>query len=88
VAAKRKRKTKTSPARPWLALAVGLALAAGAFAALLSGRPIGQATATRPAGVSAPLASPDSDRNHDRDQIDQASRDQLRAILREESQEE
>lgn len=94
VAAKRKRKRKTPVAKPWLAIALGVAIAAGAFAALLSGRPLGQPTATRPAGVSAPVVPFESDRDynldrdHDRDQIDQASRDRLRAILRAESQEE
>lgn len=81
MAAKRKRKrtrTRKSPVRTWVALVVGLVIAAVAAIAVLSdGRLL-----TRSSPIGEFGEAPEAEKQHDRDQIDQASRDQLREILR------
>lgn len=76
MAAKKKRKHRSSLA-PWLTVLFGLAVAAFAAFVLLS---------RDEPGATASFAdltdTPEAETNHDRDQIDQASRDQLRKILR------
>lgn len=76
MAAKKKRKD-SSPFVPWLTVLFGLAVAVFAAFVLLS---------RDEPGAAPPFAdltgTPEAETNHDRDQIDQASRDQLRKILR------
>jgi hypothetical protein len=75
VAAKRKQK---SPLKPWIAVALGLAIAGLAAIALVSDQRLSLRSPARSQDGAALEAAED----HDRDQIDQASRDQLREILR------
>ncbi len=81
------KRTKKSPSKrhPLIAVALGLLIAALAALALLSD---GQFLGRSPAG-SKPSDLPQTEvvheGDHDRDQIDEASRDQLRELLRAES---
>lgn len=84
MAAKRKRKQNQS-SRAWLALIFGLVMAVLAGFALLGGSDI--FSRVSPAGSSNAASVPDAPVNHDRDQIDEDSRKQLREILRAASQE-
>jgi hypothetical protein len=75
VAAKRDQKSGLST---WIIVTFALTIAALAAVALISDERLH----SRPnAGFDDPGA-PEADEDHDRDQIDQASRDQLRKILR------
>lgn len=85
MAAKRKRKQERS-STAWLALTFGLVMAALAGFALLGGSDI--FARVSPAGSSRAANVPDSPVNHDRDQIDEDSRKQLREILRAASREQ
>lgn len=75
MAAKRKQK---SSLKPWIAVALGLAMAGMAAIALLSDPRL----SPRSPASSEDGAALEAAEDHDRGQIDQASRDQLREILR------
>jgi len=75
VAAKRDRDTGL---KTWIIVAFALAIAAIAAVSLLSDERLH----TRPNAGIRDVAAPEAVKHHDRDQIDQASRDQLREILR------
>ncbi len=63
----------------WLGVAVALLIAGAAAFALLT---VQRGADREPEAVPKLSGEPESPTQHDRDQIDQASRDQLRDILR------
>jgi hypothetical protein len=77
--------------KPLIAISAGLAIAAMALTALLRDRPFETRLTNRPETASAREVSTesvqgvDSNRNHDGEQIDQASRNRLREILQSET---
>ncbi|MCP5040972.1 MAG: hypothetical protein GY944_08065 [bacterium] len=77
MAAKKKKRNESPAIAPWLAVVLGLAIAAFAAFALLSDGRIGSNSPIPDVSDTS-----QADVQHDRDQIDQASRDQLRDILR------
>ena len=77
MAAKRKQKSSLSP---WMLATAAVGILVVAAVALLSDRRLSIPPESQ--GVPAVDLGRDMDEDHDRDQIDQASRDELRDILR------
>ena len=88
MAAKRNQKMRWQWMKPVVAVVAGLAIAAAALAALLGSRPLGTKRMASPGSVSGRQIAGEPERDHDRDQIDQESRDRLREILRAETSRE
>jgi hypothetical protein len=75
VATKRKQEPRL---KTWIIVTFALTIGSLAAVALLSDERLN----TRPNAGVEDVTAPQSMKDHDRDQIDQASRDQLREILR------
>lgn len=71
-------RTQEPGLKTWIIVTLSLAIASIAAVAVLSDERL----QSRPNSAIENTALPESDRDHDRDQIDAASRDQLREILR------
>ena len=72
-------KRKQEPGlKTWIIVTFALTIGSLAAVALLSDERLN----TRPNAGVENVAAPEASKDHDRDQIDQASRDQLREILR------